>query len=212
MKNYWKHTHEELVVKFINSKGNEIERNRIIIQLLPAINYIARNIRQRYYSTLYVDHEKQAIADVISKLDNFDPEKGYKAFSYISNAIRFNLLDNVRMNNKHRFIDKENDYNIDDMILHSHSPINNNDIYKQKILTIIKLYINKWDKNTELIEKYYDYIDSDDYQLLTFPQYLNDQGLMYINHPQNQRDKFKHFRRCMKKNNMIKMIKNELQN
>lgn len=85
-KGYFYEKEEKAIVDYVKCE-NKAEKNRIFDTILyPALSKMIESIIRRY--KLYIPDEEfyQTFTDVFSylmtKLNNFDPDKGYKAYSY----------------------------------------------------------------------------------------------------------------------------------
>lgn len=85
-KGYFYEKEEQAIIDYVNARSND-ERNRIFNSILyPALTKMIESIIRRY--KLYIPDEEfyQTFSDVFSylltKLNNFDPTKGCKAYSY----------------------------------------------------------------------------------------------------------------------------------
>lgn len=95
-KGYFYEKEEEAIVNYIKS-DNEEEKNKIFNEILyPAFTKMIESIIRRY--KLHVPEEEfvQTFGDtasyLMSKINNFNPEKGYKAYSYCGTICKNYLI------------------------------------------------------------------------------------------------------------------------
>jgi RNA polymerase sigma factor for flagellar operon FliA len=73
------------------------ERERLILQHLPQVRWIAANLQERLPSTiLQEDLISAGIIGLISAVDNFDPSKNASLRTYAEHRIRGAMLDSIR--------------------------------------------------------------------------------------------------------------------
>lgn len=96
---YFYETEEDAIVRYINSDDKE-EKNEIYNQVLkPAFDKMINSIIRRY--KLYVpDEEHQQTFDdtlsyLLTKVGNFKPEKGKKAYSYCGTVAKNYLISKL---------------------------------------------------------------------------------------------------------------------
>lgn len=152
-KGYFYEEEEEAFVKFINST-NQKERNELFNKKLrPAFTKMIESIIRRY--ELFTPSEEfdetfnDAMSDLITKISKFDPQKGYKAYSYCGTICKNYLLGKRTKDMKA----KERDCSY-------------NDTYSDvRVDTIDENKIFGWDLNTIVIKRMLEkinYILSDD--------------------------------------------------
>ena len=103
-KGYFYEEQEQAVIDYVNST-DEKERNRIYNNILmPAFNKMVESIINRY--KLYIPDEEfnETFSDTISflmtKIHLFNPDSGYKAYSYCGTICKNYLIWRVKTYNK----------------------------------------------------------------------------------------------------------------
>ena len=140
-KGYFYEEEEDAFVKYITST-NQRERNELFNKkLLPAFTKMIESIIRRYElfipSENFDDTFNDTMSDLITKLNKFNPEKGYKAYSYCGTICKNYLLGRRSKDMKA----KERDCSYND----SYSDV--------KVETIDENKLFGWDLNTILINK-----------------------------------------------------------
>lgn len=103
-KYYFCDREEDAIVKYINT-DDEVEKNKIFNEILhPALTIMIESIIRRY--RLYVPEEifeqtfDDAIAYVMMKINNFNPSKGTKAYSYCGTVCKNYLIQKIVQHSK----------------------------------------------------------------------------------------------------------------
>ena len=112
-KGYFYEDQEQAVVDYINAETKE-EKNRIFNQWLkPAFTKMIESIIRRYKLRPPDEDFEETFNDTISflmtKIDLFDPTKGFKAYSYCGTICKNYLL--WKLNNFKKFQTREESYN-----------------------------------------------------------------------------------------------------
>ena len=113
---------EEAVVNYLNEK-NSIARQLIYKEFLekPFNILVESMIRTKsYYSEgySYESLHSDALSQLITKMDKFDPEKGNKAYSYFGTIVKHYLLQLRMKDAKHKKTNQDFDSSID--VLHQY--------------------------------------------------------------------------------------------
>lgn len=74
------------------------ERNKIILEFLPKINYIVRTIKQENLPPTITEEDliNTGVLGLIDAIEKFDPSKGVKLSTYAEIRIRGHILDSLR--------------------------------------------------------------------------------------------------------------------
>lgn len=118
-KGYFYEEQEQAVVDYLNTYDND-EREKIFnIVLRPAFTKMVESIIRRY--NLYVpDEEFQETFDdtmsfMLTKLNNFSPDKGTKAYSYCGTVCKNYLIYKNNQFNKHKVRDLSYEEFVEDL-------------------------------------------------------------------------------------------------
>ena len=112
-KGYFYDTEEAAIVQYINEE-NIVEKNKIFNSILyPALTKMIESIIRRY-KLIPPDEEfdetfNDTISFLMTKIDLFDPTKGFKAYSYCGTICKNYLL--WKLNNFKKFQSREESYN-----------------------------------------------------------------------------------------------------
>ena len=103
-KYYFCDREEDAIVRYINT-DDEVEKNNIFNEILhPALTIMIESIIRRY--RLYVPEEifqqtfDDTIAYVMMKINNFNPSKGTKAYSYCGTVCKNYLIQKIVQHSK----------------------------------------------------------------------------------------------------------------
>jgi hypothetical protein len=156
-KGYFFETEEEAVKQYINAQDKE-EKNQIYVQYLkPAFEKMINSIIRRYHHYVPDEEYDQTFNDTLSymltKLNNFKPEMGYKAYSYCGTVARNylkwkntqyskNLQRNLPYEEMMDDIDNDNYYETDDTT------------FKREAPALIRNICNEINKMTQNPEEY----------------------------------------------------------
>ena len=79
-------------------KMNSEERNRIIMEFLPKINYIVQNLKQDNLPATVTEEDlvNTGVLGLIDAINKYDPEKGVKLSTYAEIRIRGQIIDSLR--------------------------------------------------------------------------------------------------------------------
>jgi RNA polymerase sigma factor for flagellar operon FliA len=78
--------------------GDAVERQRLVLENLTEVRYIARRIKERLPSQVsFGDLVQAGILGLIDAIDKFDPEKNVQFMSYARFRIRGAILDSLRL-------------------------------------------------------------------------------------------------------------------
>ncbi len=96
---YFYETEEDAVVRYINSSDKE-EKNQIYNEVLkPAFDKMINSIIRRYKLYIPDEEHQQTFDDTLSylltKIGNFKPDKGTKAYSYCGTVARNYLISKL---------------------------------------------------------------------------------------------------------------------
>jgi len=74
------------------------ERNKIIMEFLPRINYIVKNIKQENLPPTITEEDliNTGVLGLIDAIEKYDPSKGVKLSTYAEIRIRGHILDTLR--------------------------------------------------------------------------------------------------------------------
>lgn len=137
-KNYYFGTeHEQAFVDYLNATDKEVKDLIFNSKLLPAFTKMTESIIRRY--NLYPPDEefKETFDDtmsfLITKIENFNPESGYKAYSYCGTIIKNYLIykinqfaKNQKRNTSYDAYNTEELTNITDTLKYSYDGNSNN--------------------------------------------------------------------------------------
>ena len=101
-KNYFQEIEEQAIIDYIKSDSS-LEKNKIFNNILqPALTKMIESIMRRY--KLYVPDEEftdtfnDTMSYLLSKIENFNPDKGHKAYSYCGTVAKNYLISkNVQL-------------------------------------------------------------------------------------------------------------------
>ena len=79
-------------------KINNKERNKIIMEFLPKINYIVKNLKQENLPATVTEEDlvNTGVLGLIDAINKYDPEKGVKLSTYAEIRIRGQIIDSLR--------------------------------------------------------------------------------------------------------------------
>ncbi len=79
-------------------KLNNKERNKIILEFLPKINYIVQNLKQENLPATVTEEDmiNTGVLGLIDAIEKYDPEKGVKLSTYAEIRIRGQIIDSLR--------------------------------------------------------------------------------------------------------------------
>ena len=153
-KGYFYEKEETALVNYLNSESTE-EKNRIFNEVLfPAFTKMIESIIRRY--NLYPpDEEFQETFDdtmsfLMSKIEHFDPNSGYKAYSYCGTICKNYLIYKINQFSKNQKRNVSYDIissDINDNLLYSY------DQYNNKIQTLNELIGDTSNEISEILGK-----------------------------------------------------------
>ena len=161
-KNYFTKETEDYLIQYINEKDqyqkNKIYNNHLNIPLLKLIENIINTYKFDYRDgDTFEDLQHDCLCHVIEKMNLFNPDKGFKAYSYLGTiVIRFLILKNKKNYKKLQNIIPLNE--------------NNNEIDNNQIQIINNKEINNYisenitDTDEEIIQKFYLFIKKQKYK------------------------------------------------
>lgn len=131
-KGYFYETEEQAVIDYVNSDNKE-EKNKIFLEYLnPAFTKMIESIIRRY--NLYVPDEvfqdtfDDTLSFLLSKIENFKPNSGFKAYSYCGTICKNYLIlkvkqynNNLARNDRYEVVQSD----IDDNVKFSYDQENN---------------------------------------------------------------------------------------
>jgi hypothetical protein len=103
-KGYFYEEQEEAVVEYLTTKSADRKTQIYIETLLPAFTKMIESIMRRY--KLYIPDEEfddtfyDTLSFLFTKLQNFDPSKNYKAYSYCGTICKNYLIYKINQFNK----------------------------------------------------------------------------------------------------------------
>lgn len=119
-KGYFYEEEEEAFVNYLSAATKEEKENIFNKKLLPAFTKMTESIIRRY--NLYPPDEEfqetfdDTISFLITKIENFNPESGYKAYSYCGTIIKNYLIYKINQYAKNQKRNTSYDaYNTDEM-------------------------------------------------------------------------------------------------
>lgn len=152
---YWKEEHEDLLVRFVNSKVGSRERNDLTKLLLPNVTHMANVVIKRYFNNLAYNLEdeiSEVVTHVFLNLDKFNVEKGY-GFSFVQTIIRNYFNDKYRKSTFGKYsiyyntISKDDEDSENPFMHIADNPSKTIEDYRDEIYDLLK-YKKKTDINT----------------------------------------------------------------
>lgn len=103
-KMYFGDAQEEAVVRFLNSESED-EKNKIFNEylrepLIIMIESIIRRYKLHRKGMEFDENHTDTMSFLITKVDRFDPESGYKAYSYFGTICRNYLMGSMEKDSK----------------------------------------------------------------------------------------------------------------
>lgn len=161
-KGYFYEEEEKAFVEYLNAKDKETKDFIFNSRLLPAFTKMTESIIRRY--NLYPpDEEFQETFDdtmsfLITKIDNFNPESGYKAYSYCGTIIKNYLIykinqfaKNQKRNSSYDAFNTEELSDITDALKYSYDGNTNNIAFLGELMkrtaNDIDIMVKNSDKN-----------------------------------------------------------------
>lgn len=157
---YFCSTEEEALVQYISTDDSEEREMLFNYILFPALTKMVESIIRRY--NLYIPDElfeetfNDTISFLMTKINKFKPESGFKAYSYCGTICKNYLIYKInqyskKINRNERYEDVQHE--IEDNVEYSYTIINdNNDSFLNEIIQKITYEVNEIVNNKETLE------------------------------------------------------------
>lgn len=149
---YFHEEEEQAFVQYLQSDDKDEKETIFRYKLLPPLTKMVESIIRRY--NLYTPEEdfsdtfNDTMSFLLSKIDNFNPESGYKAYSYCGTICKNYLIfkinqynKNIKRNERYELVKDE----VNNNIKYSYSP------YSDKIKHLTELIVGTTNKIKDMV-------------------------------------------------------------